>query len=483
MSQFIKPAGDRSAFRAATSFAILWAAGLGFLWWVIVPALMAIKSRSKLKPSPEAIILTILGIWLLLVILASLLAGHVDTNRIPGAAFSAAVWIAAGIAIHWLRKLTLEQNFAFIRGLIFIGSLQGALTLVAVTFHPSPVSQFNLLSTPILSGAGGVGAWVQSNLAYTDYFGGVIVRSSGLMATAAWSGGYACLILVLLLVGRKHIIAAGMSQRRWVLAVSLNLVSLYFSYSRVSTAIVVSIVAVYVLYRVCATIDRGLLATMILIATAVVVFSVSPWRAYILEQDSLRPGSSDARLASYGEGFDVASGEGVLAFIAGNGVKPYLEDLGRGAGSESTYVSLLVRGGLIAVVLFGIFVFLRLCRAFRAQDWTGLMLLIALAIHALVEDLDVGTLTLLLSLIEPARLVIAPQNARIRILGAVPDSGHIGGRQGAHPTRLFEPQTRGGPGYPGQRRRLSQRRSRRTCCEECHPLLRRLWFPSHFHSS
>ncbi|WP_426940260.1 O-antigen ligase family protein [Pseudarthrobacter sp. S6] len=404
----MQPFQGKRASRIATSFVFFWAAGLGFLWWIVTPIYQAMKSKTKLKAASETTILIALGLWLLVTLAASMAAGVVQFSRVPGAAYGALVWICAGILFHALRKLTPEQNNYFIRGLIFIGSIQGLLTSAAVTLHPSPLSKFNLLASPVIGDSSGIGTWATSNLAYVDYFGGGIVRSAGMMATAAWSGGYACLVLILLLIGGRKLRAAGMSNLTWLAAVALNAASLYFSYSRVSIAILVLIVAAYALYRILSVIDSGgLLATVTVIIGAVFMFTLSPWQSYILEQDSLRPGSSGARFLSYDEGFSAASESGPLVFIAGNGVKPFLEEIGRGAGSESTYMSLLVRGGLIAVVLFLCFLMTRLSRAWKARDWTGALLFLALAIHALVEDLDIGTLTLLLILIEPARVALS----------------------------------------------------------------------------
>lgn len=82
------------------------------------------------------------------------------------------------------------------------------------------------------------------------------------------------------------------------------------------------------------------------------VSAFTAWQAYVLEQDSLRPGSSTARVESYTEGFDDATSQSPFVLVAGSRVKPFLEELGRGMGSQSTYMKLLVRGGLIAVGMF-----------------------------------------------------------------------------------------------------------------------------------
>ncbi|WP_160663977.1 hypothetical protein [Pseudarthrobacter sp. ATCC 49987] len=397
--------------RVAAGFIGLWLAGLGFAWWAVVPALMAARgSGVSLKASAESKLLVALGIWLLAILGGSVFGGAVAMNRVPGAAYAAIVWIAAGIMFHVLRRLTPEQNSFFIRSLIFVGSAQGFLAFAAVMAHPSPLSKFALPSNPIIGGSSGVGLWSQANLAYVDYFGGGIVRSAGLMGTAAWSGGFACLILILLVVGRRKLIASGMSRFKWIVAATLNFSSLYFAYSRVSLAILIVVLVTCVTYRACSILAAGgLLATVTVFTGAVLIFALLPWQDYVLQQDALRPGSSDARFTSYLEGFDAASQSGPLVLIAGNGAKPFLEELGRGAGSESTYVSLLVRGGIIAVMLFVIFLLVRMRGAIKSKDWTAVLLLVALVIHAVVEDLDVGTLTLLLVLIEPVRTILAPR--------------------------------------------------------------------------
>jgi hypothetical protein len=364
------------------------------------------KSKEKLRASAETKILAFLGVWLLLILGVFTLTGEVGAGRFSGAAYGALVWIGAAIMLHVLRKLSPERNLQFVRGIIFIGSLQGLFSAVAVAAHPSPLSLIALPASRVMSdSSGGISAWLTARLAYTDYFGGGIVRSSGMMATAAWSGGFACLVLILLILGRKNLRNAGMSRFRWVIAVVLNLCSLTFSYSRVSWAILILTIAVYAVYCVCSPLIGGpALAGIVVSATLLVSMLTLPWQGLLLDQDSLRPGSSGTRFTSYGEGFDVAAGNGFFVLLAGNGAKPFIEALGRGAGSESTYVSMLVRGGIVAVVLFSLFVMVRIVRTYRMRDWTGLALVVAIAIHGVVEDLDVGTLTLLMVLIEPARV-------------------------------------------------------------------------------
>lgn len=392
------------------SFVLFWVMGLGFLWWLVVPLLLllsTIRQGERTKPAYEAMVLGIIALWLTMTIFAGLMTGEIPFSRVPGAAFAIIVWSAASLLFQALQRLTPEQNFHFIRGLIFTGAMQGFLTFVAVSLHPSPLSSIRFASASLIgNSSGGVTPWTVANLAYTDYFGGGIVRSSGLMATAAWSGGFACLVLILLLAARKQLLEAGLKRRWWLVAAALNLASLYYSYSRVSWAILILVVAGFFFFRWMTRAAPGgfwFASTLSLIGGAVALILL-PWQEFILEQDSLRPGSSQTRRSSYVEGFEAAGDEGPIAFFAGAGVKPFIEGLDRGAGSESTYLSLLVRGGLVALVLLTMFFVGRLTRARTSFDGVSAALLVALAIHAVVEDLDVGTLTLLLVLIEPLRI-------------------------------------------------------------------------------
>jgi hypothetical protein len=213
-------------------------------------------------------------------------------------------------------------------------------------------------------------------------------------------------MVLLLILYRTQLLSSGFSRIAWFAATALSAASLYFSYARVSWAILASVLIVFALFRLASFFvqrpDIIHLMTTLPIWLAVLIIAFPLWQGLISGLDELRPGSSVARFDSYTEGWEVVTTGAPLQSIAGIGVKPFLEELGRGAGSESTYVSLLVRGGLIALTLFVVFIAARAIHAYRARDWAGLLVIAALAGHALVADLDVGTLTLLFGLATPA---------------------------------------------------------------------------------
>jgi hypothetical protein len=138
-------------------------------------------------------------------------------------------------------------------------------------------------------------------------------------------------------------------------------------------------------------------------------------QTYATQQDQLRPGSSIARSESYLTGVAISLERGPIVFLAGSGVKPRKEGSAYGAGSESTYISLFVRGGAVAVAAFLTFLVLSLRRAIQEKDLTAVALVVGLAVHAAVEDLDVGTLTLLFGMVQVARLPTLSPAARRRV--------------------------------------------------------------------
>lgn len=390
----------------APTFSVFWVAGIGFAWWLVVPPLLWFHTRSSKSRKAPGRQFLVLGWWLAGVLLASVASGATSSG-VSGAAYGAVMWISAGLAAIGLDRATAAQRVQFFRGLAFLVVAQGALTLAAVRTHPGPLSSLRLPSSQFLEGLGGVAPWTTANLAYVDYFGQTIVRSSGIMATAAWSGGFACLMALALLIYRKPLLAAGVTRRLWTVTVLASLVSLYYSYSRVSWLLLILFGGVWITFTVAKRLlkEAGPAIAALGLAVAVVLGGTFlPWLSLLQEQDALRPGSSSVRFQSYSEGVRSGTTQGPLVFIAGSGAKPDVVGLAHGAGSESTWASLFVRGGVVGVGLFSVAVISLINDRRRRGDLGGVLVGAALAAHALVEDLDVGTLTLLI-LIAAGRFV------------------------------------------------------------------------------
>lgn len=422
-------------------YIVSWALGLGFIWWVLAALRLGGRFTIRRRRSPLApasLIPLFLGLVLLGSLFANLLAGNVQFVRIPGALYAAIVWLCIFVVFESLNRGGLPIHRAVMTGLMWIATVQGGVTAVAILLHPSPLSSIQLPIARILGGENFRAApWGTANLAYDDYFGGAVIRSAGLMGYAAWAGGFACLML-LALVGYR----ASLIDRKflWWSALTGSIVTLQASYSRVSVALLAIGLAAMLFAKLLKSLLGRYAVAFWIPATAATLLTVAatfPFRQFLSDQDALRPGSSDSRFASYLSGIDVAFGHGLFPALVGNGAKPALDEGGFGAGSESTYVSLLVRGGLLALLLFCLFLSREFISRVRSHDVVGAILVSTLAVHAAVEDLDLGTLTLLVALVS-----LAPRRSELRspaaarVMGKLRRSGrYIQERRHTSPAR------------------------------------------------
>lgn len=394
---------DRSRrwFWVVPSFALFWAVGLGFAWWIVVPPLIWVNHclRHRTIPVPAGTaILWSLGGWLLLSLAIGVTDGTTELAGASGAVYAVGVWISAGMLFAVMRNVSTAHLLQMLRGLVVLVAVQGAITTLAVLAWPSPLDTVRFLSDEPLGGFGSLGTWTRAHLAYPAYFGGFTVRSAGMMGAAAWTGGFVAIALLVMLVNRKNLLAAGMRPAFFWLAFALGGASLYFSYSRLSIALALAAGGYLVLRDVMRRLFSRTGSALVMI-TAVLGFAIVlaylPWQDYLNEQDSLRPGSSLTRALSYSSAVDAIAQAGGGSVLMGLGDKPPLAGASFGVGSESTYFSLLVRGGLIAVALFVTFLAMRLREAARLRDFGTATIILVTAVHAIAADFDTGTLTLL----------------------------------------------------------------------------------------
>jgi hypothetical protein len=396
-------APSKGWFWASASFIGFWLLGVGFAWWIVVPPLLYIHSAKAAKAHWKAssLWLLALGFWLIASIGANALGGTVSPSRLLGGLFAAVVWVAAALLSKALSAAAPREVYYFLCGLITLTSIQGLLSLAAVLLHPSPLSNLRLPLSAI-SGTSSLASWSDVSLAADAWFGGPVVRSNGMMGASAWTGAFTALVLIILILNRRYFVVHGMRTSTWWVALISCASSLILSYARLPIAVFIVAfvlsVAIWVSQRV---LGRGGVAITVLLAStsALVVLLAAPVDEFLQSQDSLRPGSSVARGNSYESGIQTAVSGGPWILLAGNGVKPALEEGGYGAGSESTVVSLLVRGGLIGVVLYVAFVLSRLQECLKTRDFGGVAVVIAFCMLAVFSDADTGTLLLVLPLL------------------------------------------------------------------------------------
>lgn len=386
----------------APSFLGFWLLGLGMAWIAIVPLaflFIARRSLSEYRRSSNDTLL-LLAIILALSLAVSFIRGEAQLERILGAVFAIFAWLGVWSFSQLFQRASEKNQVQLTTGLLFVIIAQGLLTVIAVIFHSSPLSRLSLPAT-WFTDIQQVDVWATPALASEAWFGAPVIRSNGLMGASAWTGGFAAIALILIILNYPRLRQAGLRHAFLIASICFGLVSLCFSLSRLSYALALGVIAVGLLYRLGARLlpkyGPILISVLLGVGACLALFLIDV-QSILAAQNSLRPGSSKARLSSYAEGFDTFMNSDFLTKAIGYGFKPLFADQDRGVGSESTYISLLVRGGLVGVLLFVAFLLGRIIKAARAGDWPALATLLATAAHAAAADLDVGTLTVLFCL-------------------------------------------------------------------------------------
>lgn len=383
------------------------------LWVALVPAFAWLVSRGwRLRPRSfdAGDLLFVLAFVLGTRLAVATLMGETQAGRFTGAAFSVLSWVGTWATYRLFKDGDDQRRGALLRGLMFLFAVQGPLIGCAVLAHPSFLSSLELPLSFVLDSSS-IGQWATPSLSSLGWFGeSQVPRSNGIMGASAWSGGFGALGLVFVVCGWRAMRALGVGRVLLSLAMAGAAIALIFSLSRLSYAIVCIFILIAGVFGLAQRFIRRmpqLWAVVFLMVSAVVSAVVVDVPALLAQQDALRPGSSASRFSSYLEGVTAVLSEGPLGVLFGFGFKPYLERQDRGIGSESTYISLFVRGGIIVVLIFLAFFVWRFVESARARDWPSTLVLPAVAIHAASADLDVGTLTMVMAVLVLAPMVVS----------------------------------------------------------------------------
>lgn len=375
-------------------------AGVGFLWPLIIIGLAATGparalprgTESRWRPAGYSALL--LGALLLI---RALLSGMFDTSpsasRIAGAAFSATVWLALGVAI--LRQPTARAVRLLWKGLVSVVLLQAILTTIAVAVHPSSISTINLPVHGIAANVEGLLPWSQMHLAHESWFGEAVIRSDGLQAQPVWAGGLAAFVALTATVMWLNLSepdrrAWGLSTEKYLVVSLAAGMSVFYSYSRWTWLVTAASLAVIFLVNIR---PPGLrLAMVVTFSLALPVFLLaalnSPMEMFSA-LDEVRPGSMRVRVAVY-EAAITALADSDTGIAFGLGAKPG-EIGGVPVGSHSTPVSLVTKGGSVAAGLYLLVVALltvAVIATARRFDWV--ILSVWPFMWSLFEDFDVG---------------------------------------------------------------------------------------------
>ncbi len=372
------------------SYLCFWVLGVGFIWWVVVPPVVYAATKPRMPK------LGVLPLLLSIVLLGSLtvnfIGGAARSDHVAGAAYSVLFWLATALLLAVISERAVSEQYWILRGLIIVGGVGGLIGLAGRVVGPRGLESVLLPVGHLLTDRYGFSAWTRLMLYEPTWFNGPAYRSAGLQAEAAWSGGFSLVILAICVLKYEWLRQNGMKKCVWLCLSALNGVAIVLSYSRLSIMMMIILVAA-VLARLIAKAGILLVWQIGLALTLLVANfqSITHTLQYINEA---RAGSADARLLSYVGGLSALSDAPAASWIVGLGAKPFTTSMGYGAGSESTLVSLLVRGGILAVALFVTFGCASIVVAKRRARFDQSILLIIVLTHALIEDLDIGTLTI-----------------------------------------------------------------------------------------
>lgn len=389
--------------RSVTSYALFWAVGAAFAWWPWILVRLLFERRPR-RVAPAALV----GVCLCLTVsLLFAAAFSPPPGRVLGALANLAVWVTVLGLIR--RKWTSAEVEGLAKGIIDLALIQAVLVLLAQLAYPtwgnSPLPLSYLLPESLRSDPS-LAASTSTRLAFLDYFGQPVVRTSGIFGYPTWAGAVAALGCVLLLFGPAVPGWAGRTRLRRAVLATLIASTVFFSYSRVDAVALVAVSLMIVAMRARSRLPPWAWAASLCVLMGCTIVGVS----FVSIGDaastvnSRRVGSLESRVAIY---------EPTIRAIAraptpliGAGVKSRQSGLLASVGSHSSYLGLAYRGGIVAAILFVVFLLQVLVRAIRAKAEVAVGLTLFVLIWCLNEDFDTGHLV-------PLALPLASELARL----------------------------------------------------------------------
>lgn len=389
--RFTSVADTPSAMRASAvvcfSYPVLWMLGLGGLFWpllTVVSVGVLVRRKIPFQSVP------VLGVAACLVfsLPIGLIVFGVEFGRILGLLANVTVWV--GIASITTLVLT-DEHLAklVIRAVAVISAVQGALILIASVIYPASIG------LPLLRGWGaalpsGLRPFAAERLYYYDWLGEQAFRSAGIMANPTWAGAFGALA-IFALIWNWHDTA----RWRWIgIAGAVGgVVAINFSLSRSVWGSLALAAMIYVAEWVRSR-DRvwGLYvwtAYLVSAITAAVVFrdEILGWFNGI---NSAREGSGQSRGAIYSTTIEYI--QQLTVPILGYGIKPQDENLVASVASHSTYLGIIFRGGILALVLLLVALSLYARTAWRSGNFLGVSVIVFVFSWLILEDFDPGHL-------------------------------------------------------------------------------------------
>jgi hypothetical protein len=384
------------------SYLVFYFLGLGYLWCFFFVAIAGPKHWKKLSlvNSKGALNYTSLGFFLLSLLLTSrsVLAVVFEQNALRtslGEIYSSLIWLFIGLFIRKLSLMNSSELLGILKGFYDLAKIQGIISLVAVLIHPSPISVFQTPLGFLNPDTGSSSSWSTLSLAYSGWFGGEVIRSSGIMASAAWSAYFGMVVIFIRVFFNKQLRDIVKYKFLDKIFFILLLVSQFTFYTRIPILLLLTALF-YERFR-----NSHILIKVVSYSTALCFFllifllSSAFERAQVFSSKLiiLRRGSSSIRINSWNALRDILGDSDVTTRISGLGVKPKIfGENNFGLGSEGTFFSLLVRGGLISLVIFLLILMILTVKVARNNEISPLTFLVFSVFPIFFVDYDGGHL-------------------------------------------------------------------------------------------
>ena len=374
------------------AYPLLWLMGLAFFFWPLLLVRVALVRRPRRIPP---LLLAAVPVLLAISMALAVALGETEPGRALSAVYNIVIWevVVVALSMRWsvgdLRQL--------VRGIVTLASTQGVVVFVAIWSYPTGAG-FTPLITKILPASllrdPSTQSFLVDNLAFADYYGGPVMRSSGFFGHPNWGAGLAGMATILAIAGVIQSLRSG-SRRTLLLRVTQVVtcaVPLQYAYSRTTVVAVILALAVGVAVQICTVAPRRTWMTglgALTVAAAAAATQVNWTHAYNKFNEP-RLGSLLSRSEVYRQTWRVIVHHPVT--VLGVGTKERVAGLAASLGTHSTYLGMIYRAGWLAALCLAGFLLLVLWTAARRGQWLAASLVSFVALWSLAEDFDVGHL-------------------------------------------------------------------------------------------
>ena len=370
----------------------MWALGGAFLVWPYLSLAGMFRLIRKRRTSTAKDISIAMGsiAFLSLVSLTIAALNEPFTSRFLASMINMTVWMA--LAFYATTTAWPISRETWMLVWVRIAAVQGLVVVTAVTLSGGravinlPLSYLlpsHLSDDPALSG------FTHLNLAFSDYFGAPVTRTSGFFANPTWcaaAGAIGVIFATNLALDRtiawKSAFAYGIC----------TLPAMYYAYSRATYAALIAALLFGCLVIVKRRFgNRGLISVVTLgMFVAIALASVFNVPQIISSINTERSGSLAARTSIYD--LTISAILNSPFPVLGHGVKERRPGLAASLGTHDTYLGLAYRVGILAAAIFIVWLLVVFVRRFRALDVVGVAILGFLTVWMLTEDVDAGSL-------------------------------------------------------------------------------------------